>query len=188
MSTITLVSGDFGTGDPVRFDSDDFFLPDPLHPGVSMPLPLVEVSEMEAVEDDRSGQVRQALKLRARGFGAAGPVGLAMGVFAATRVKDLTFRVRFQDGRQFLATTDAATYADLHAAQISARLTVFTEGGRTAADSLIAKYLDARDSIPRPAPRAPVQPASPAKPTVSEAPAAAEPARPEPPVFGRRRG
>ena len=47
--------------------------------------------------------------LGARGFLTTGnPLGLAAGVFAVTKVKDVEFAVRLKDDRRFVATADAA--------------------------------------------------------------------------------
>ena len=74
-----------------------------------------------------------------RGVAIAGPVGIAAGLLAARKVKDVVFSVRLRDGRRFTAHAGAQDYADLHAQQISAR----SEAGRgiSEADSVIEKYL-----------------------------------------------
>src|SRR5690606_18904908 len=71
----------------------------------------------------------------------AGPLGLAMGVLGATRPKTVIFSVRLADGRGFVASADAATYAAFHAAQVSARAGALAP---SPADGIITRYLEAR--------------------------------------------
>ena len=182
MPTIILRDGDFGTGVTVSVDDRELFLPSRERPGTSEPLPLTAVVEMEAVSDDHSGQLKQAAKLALSGVSTLGPVGLVAGLLAVRKVKDVNFTVRLADGGHFLATTDAVTYAELHAAWQSGRNPA---GGANHADDrvdeLIAKYVQARE----PSPTAPAAPpaAAPATPEGS----AAQPAAPSRPTFGRRR-
>ncbi|MEX0852175.1 MAG: hypothetical protein WD036_02675 [Bauldia sp.] len=183
MPTITLKEGDFGAGVPVSFGVDDLYLPDRERPGLSVPVPLTEVAEIESIEDDRSGQFQAALKLGAAGLVTAGPAGLVMGAYAATKVKDIVFGVRLQDGRQFVAVSDAKTFAELRSAQIAARASLFIGNIGGPADEVIAKYIDAEEWAP-----AEFEPTR-----MAPAPAAAierrgiASTRRERPSFGRRR-
>jgi len=104
--TITLKDGDFGAGVEVTVGSDDIYLPDPDRPGLNVMIPLGEVVEIDSIEDDRSGQINEALSLAADGFRQNGPAGLIMGMYAAAKVKDVVFSARLQDGRHFVAMTD----------------------------------------------------------------------------------
>ena len=190
MAEITLKSGDFGSETTVTVGEAALYLPDRSRPGLNELVPLTAVAEMESVGDDRTGQLKQAAKLGARGFLTTGnPLGLAASVFAVTKVKDVDFAVRLKDGRSFVATADAGTYANLRAACRLAMTSVEEEAKAAArADAVLAKYLGA-DALPLdPEPQAPaVGEALPEPGETAEAVdrPAADPA-PARPVFGRR--
>lgn len=184
MATITLKDGDFGGGATVVVGETTLYLPDRSRPGLNEPVPLSEIAEIESVADDRSGQLKQAARLGARGLLATGnPLGLAASVFAVTRPKDVDFAVRLKDGRRFVATASAATYAALRAASRPG-LAPSGEDAEAAAraDAVIAKYLgsEALPLEPRPADPVSAGEATPA----AEKPASGPP--PGRPVFGRR--
>ena len=186
MPTITLKDGDFGAGIEVTVGSDDLYLPDPDRPGLNMLVPLGEVVEIDALENDRSGQFSEAMSLAADGFRQNGPAGLIMGMYAASKVKDVVFSARLQDGRHFVAVTDAKTYAELHSAQVSARAAALIGGTPSPADDIIAAYLQPLEPQPaRAAERTEVQPLPP--PATRPPEPDSVPAEP-PPTFGRRRG
>ena len=182
MPTITLKEGDFGAEVPATVDLTALYLPDPVRPGAVVIVPLAEVAEIEALRDDHSGRLKAAAKLSARGFMAAGPVGLAAGLLGAGRTKNVIFSVSLKDGRQFVAAATAEIYADLHAAQIGAAAEASRAGEP---DDLIAKYLAASFGEPLPAADAEAPPPAPAvAPQPARSPLAGTPR----PVFGRRPG
>jgi hypothetical protein len=160
VATIRLTEGDFGQGVTVSVGLSDIFLPDAARPGMVTPVPLSAVAAVEALESDHSHQFREAARLSVGGFLKAGPIGLAMGVLGATKLKDVIFSVHLQDGRRFVASADAKTYADFHAAQVAARA---ADLAPSPADRIIAKYLDARRDALRPD-------TAPATPTASPPP------------------
>jgi hypothetical protein len=187
MPAVTLTDGDFGSGAEVRTDSSAFYLPDPARPGVFIVVPFAEVEDMETIASDRAGQVKAGLKLSARGFMAAGPVGLAAGLLAAGRVKDVSFRVMLADGRAFVARANAEVFAEIHSAQLAVR---GREVAGHPADEMIARYVEqqrqeeAASPDAEPMPPAPASsPPSPAEPSSRESTGAAAPR----PVFGKRR-
>ncbi len=211
MATIILKKGDFGGDITVTVGEAALYLPDRSRPGLNESVPLTAIEEIEALSDDRSGQLKQAAKLGARGFLTTGnPIGLAASVFAVTKVKDIEFEVRLKDGRRFVATADAGTYANLRGACNAALISSAEDAEAEArANAVIAKYLGLEAPPPEedaaPAPEELLSFVPPAEPEVAEsgpAQAAAPPAfesRPaktaEPPaadlfpgrrVFGRR--
>jgi hypothetical protein len=164
VATIRLTEGDFGEGVSVSVGLSDIVLPDTARPGPVTTVPLSAIAAVEALESDHSHQLREAARLSVSGFLKAGPVGLAMGVLGATKLKDVVFSVHLEDGRRFVATADAKTYAEFHAAQVAARAADLMP---SPADQIIARYLEARrgarhaDAPPaNPAPPAPVTPAA----------------------------
>jgi len=191
MPEIILTDGDFGSG-PARADLSAFYLPDPARPGAMLIVALSDVAEMEATSSDNSRRIKDGLKLSARGFASAGPVGLAAGLLAAGRIRDVNFTVVLNDGRHFAAHANADIFAEIHTAQIAARA---EHSGLTAADDIIARYRESLASdtpavADTPAvvdaPTAPAVPKSPAAPAPVAAPSA--PVLPsQRPVFGRRK-
>jgi len=188
MPAVTLTEGDFGSGVEARADSAALYLPDPARAGAILTVPLSDVAEMETTASDRAGQVKAGLKLSAKGFMAVGPVGLAAGLLAASRVKNVFFSVVLADGRRFVATASAEIYADLHSAQLAARA---EEAKGHPADEIIARYIAGQQVEPESAPAssaaaplpAPAAPPATAAPQPLSSPAA-DATRP---VFGRRR-
>lgn len=189
MATVTLKEGDFGSDVTVTVGETTLYLPDRARPGLNEAVPLTAIAEIELLSDDRSGQLKAAARFGVRGFLNTGnPLGLAAGVFAVTKVKDVNFAVRLKDGRRFVAVTDARTYAEIGAAW---RTPATADGEDAAAaaraDAVIAKYLgpDAVPLAPEPEPPAPAAAAEPpGEPSRADPPA--RPARPPRRVFGRR--
>ena len=184
MATITLKEGDFGGDAAVTVGEAALYLPDRARPGLNEVVPLTAIAEIEDLSVDRSGQFKQAARLGLRGLFATGnPLGLAAGVFAVAKVKDVEFSVRLKDGRRFVATTDAVTLANLRAASRTALVTAAEDvEAQARADAVIAKYIG-----PDAVPLAPV-PEAPSSPGEAPLPAQAETLGPAPAraVFGRR--
>jgi hypothetical protein len=109
-----------------------------------MLVPMAEIAEINSIDTAPGERLKNAAKLGARGFVFAGPIGVARGLFAATKVHEVVFKVVLEDGRHFVAAADAKIFADLHSAQIAARFAKFAEALPTAADDLIAKYVEKR--------------------------------------------
>ena len=197
MAEITLKDGDFGGGVTVTVGETALYLPDRVRPGLNEAVPVTAIAEIESLSNDHSGQLKEAARLSIKGFMSTGnPLGLAAGVLAVRKVKDVEFSVKLNDGRSFVAVADAATLANLKAAARPAVIRDDEEAEAAArADAVIAKYLgadgpplepdmptDAGDAIPL-EPEEPEFPAE-ARPAEPARPRAAAPARP---VFGRRR-
>ncbi|CAN5311459.1 hypothetical protein BH10PSE9_BH10PSE9_14210 [soil metagenome] len=188
MATITILAGDFGSELKARAGEEEFFLPERARPGMTMQVPFTAVAEIEAVADDHSGRIKEAGKLALRGVAALGPLGIAAGMFAMRKPKDVKFEVRLSDRRRFGAVTDAVTFASLRADFTKAR----AHGGASDpdADRVIEKYVRQQKKaaqashLDEPQVRRP----SPPEPVASMAPP--EPRRaytgPERPAFGRR--
>ena len=195
MAEITLKHGDFGSDATVTVGEAALYLPDKSRPGLNEMVPLTAVAEIEALSDDHSGQLKHAARLGVRGFLTTGnPLGLAAGVFAITKVKDVEFSVRLKDDRRFVATADAATFANLRAASRTALVSQDEEAEAQArADAVIAKYLGpgALPLEPRPEAKAqatmtsaPPRAAESAPADAADGPAAGPPLARR--VFGRR--
>jgi hypothetical protein len=182
VATITLTDGDFGAGITARANEDDLFLPDRARPGLTEVVPLTAVAEIESIADDHSGRLKEAGRLAMRGA-LLGPVGLAASVLALRKPKDVSFGVRLSDGRRFVATTDAVTYATVRAAFVRCKSSASLIDTR--ADQVIAKYVKERKEAARALVLEEAQPVA----AVTREP---EPeqrrfgAAPERPAFGRR--
>ncbi len=189
MATIALKEGDFGGDVTVTVGETAFYLPDRSRPGLNEMVPLSAVAEIVTLSDDRSAQLKAALRFSARGFLNTGnPLGLAAGVFAVTKVKDVEFSVRLKDGRKFVATADAGTLATLRGACNTALVTAGEDAEAAArADAVIAKYIgpEALPTGPEtPEPSAAAEPQAGEGETVGAAPAPDKPGARR--VFGRR--
>ncbi len=182
MATIVLKQGDFGSSDGVIVGEAALYLPDRSRPGLNEMVPLTAITAIETIADDHSGQVKEAARLGLKGLLATGnPLGLAAGVLAVGKVKQVEFSVHLNDGRSFVASADAGTLAHLREASRTA-LAGRGEEAEAAlrADAVIAKYLAPAAPSLEPA-RAAAGEAEDAEPKVA--------ARPLPgrAVFGRRR-
>ena len=184
MAEIALKDGDFGSDVTVTVGETAFYLPDRARPGLNELVPLTAVAEIETLSDDHSGQLKEAARLGVKGLLTTGnPLGLAAGVLAVRKVKDVEFAVLLKDGRRFVAVSDAGTLANLRGASRTALVKAGEEAEAAArADAIIAKYLGP-GAVP-PAPPAEPQPAE------SGLAEAADPSAPDPAparrVFGRR--
>jgi hypothetical protein len=187
VGTITLKRGDFGSDVPVNVGAETLYLPDREHPGLTLAVPVGDVAEMDSINDDGLRPVKQALKIGASGL-LTGPRGIAAGFHSVTKVRDVEFEATLNDGRRFVAVTDAKTYANLHAAQLAARTAEMRGGAEEdaphPADDIIAKYLaEKKLAEPDPAPAEPVSEPT-AERRVGER---RQTERREQPTFGRRR-
>jgi hypothetical protein len=180
MASITLKDGDFGAGVEIVVNEAEFILPDPARGGLRMSVPFTDVVGMDAINDDRSGQVREAVQSGLKGFSAAGPVGLAASLFAGHKPKSVVFEVRLKDERGFVATAEAATYTTLQG-YFRAAARPHTEKGDTpedrAAEAIVARYMAGKPQ------GGTVQPPSAETPT---GPGSSQPSEAAP-AFGRRR-
>jgi hypothetical protein len=161
MATITLKDGDFGGEATVVVGETALYLPDRARPGLNELVPLTAIAEIEDVADDRTGQLKQAAPLGVRGLLAMGnPLGLAAGVFAVGKVKDVEFAVTLKDGRRFVATANATTLANLRAASRSTLVAAGEDADAEArADAVIAKYIGP-EALPLPTAPGTAAPAS----------------------------
>ena len=178
MATITLLDGDFGAAASVSVGEIEIFLPDAARPGMSQPIPLSEIAEVEAIADE-SGQVNEAAPSVTRGFLP----------FGTRKVKEVKFRVRLRDGRGFTASADAVVFAALRTARVSGTLSAGEAlEAEARADQLIAKYLREKQAV---APTPATGTAQAEAPAVMPAQMADDPSLAPPPgeraVFGRRR-
>jgi hypothetical protein len=178
MPSIMLKDGDFGAAAEVTVNETEFFLPDPARPGLREVVPFSAVEGIDTVADDRSAQYREAMRLGFKGLSVAGPIGLAASVLAVRKPKTVVFSVRLKDGRSFVATAEAANYARIHGAYLSARRQPANEGETAeerAADAIVARYMTKSADVASHAARPPLPESASAFNT------------PPRPVFGRRR-
>ncbi len=190
MGKIKLLAGDFGASGEVRLSDDGLYLPNPEMTDGEERVSFRVLAEVEPVANDQSKRLGSALKLSLSGLAAMGPVGLAAGALAVRKGKDLTFMVKLDDGRHFIAATDARTYADIRSSRLGARHSAVEEDDparEAEIDRMIARYMEEHDIAAPPA--APEEiPLAPDAPPMAAAPVAeAAPDRPELGVIGRGR-
>lgn len=109
MAKIVIHAGDFGAdkakfsgGNKIVFSSDE-------------ELGLWDLEEVELATEENVKRMGGALGWGAIGGLALGPVGLLAGLLLGGKSKEITFAVKFKDGRKFLGTTDNKTYTALKA-------------------------------------------------------------------------
>ncbi|QQE12611.1 hypothetical protein JD969_03855 [Planctomycetota bacterium] len=79
-------------------------------------VPLNEVDSFEVKTEEHMQRVSDAFGLAAVGSLILGPVGLLAGLLLGGKKKEITFTVKFKDGRQFLATADSKIFKKIQAA------------------------------------------------------------------------
>ncbi|WP_414873515.1 hypothetical protein [Pseudomonas sp. IT-196MI5] len=115
MSKITLISGDFLTGD-AEFRSGLFILKSAVKPSLEIKIPTSKLETLEAATEEIVNKKGSAIRWSLAGallLGPVGLVGLVAGWWLCDKEKEITFYAKFKDGRCLLATTDVDTYAKI---------------------------------------------------------------------------
>lgn len=112
MAKIIVHAGDFGKGQSsIGFAS--MSLRTEKHPIMGETIPFTELETVEIASEDNVKKIGGTLGWGIAGAALFGPAGLLAGLLLGGRKKQVTFVVKFKDGRKLLATTDAKTYAML---------------------------------------------------------------------------
>lgn len=75
-----------------------------------------EIADLDLASEESVNKVGGALGWGVLGGLALGPAGLLAGLLLGGKGKDVTFVVKFKDGRRLLATTDSKTFTEMQAA------------------------------------------------------------------------
>lgn len=112
MSRITVLSGDFLTGD-AEFQSGRFALNSILKPSRKLTIPISKLEELEIATEEVVNKTGSAIRWSIAGALLLGPIGLVVGWLLCDKEKEVTFYAKFKDGRCLLATTDIDTYSKI---------------------------------------------------------------------------
>ena len=114
MSKITVISGDFLTGD-AEFQSGLFILKSAVKPSLGSNIPIAKLETLEAATEEIVNKKGSVIRWSLAGALLLGPVGLVAGWWLCDKEKEITFYAKFKDGRSLLATTDINTYSKFSA-------------------------------------------------------------------------
>ncbi|MGH8332306.1 MAG: hypothetical protein ACRES5_13230 [Pseudomonas sp.] len=117
MSKITVVSGDFLTGD-AEYDGRSFTLKATLNPSRSLRVPVSRLKALESATEELVYDRGSAIRWGLAGALLLGPVGLVAGLLLCNTRRDVTFYANLKDGRSFLAVTDSETFSEISAATL----------------------------------------------------------------------
>ena len=84
---------------------------------------LFAIDEIEVANEENVKNVQGALGLGAAGGLLLGPAGLLGGILISGNKKEVTFVVKFIDGRKFMATTDNSTFKEIQTALFDLSIT-----------------------------------------------------------------
>ncbi|QIC64454.1 hypothetical protein [Acinetobacter schindleri] len=121
MATLQIHAGDFNKGKgsitimmgivtitPAWGNGDGFF-------AKSHTFSSVEVEELALASEENVKKIGGTVGWGVAGAAILGPVGLLAGLLLGGKGKEVTFVMKFVDGRKMLATTDSKTYTKLTA-------------------------------------------------------------------------
>jgi hypothetical protein len=114
MSKITVLSGDFLTGDAECSDRS-FTLKAVLNPSRSLKVPISQLETLEFESEQSVKNSGSAIRWGLAGALLLGPAGLVAGLLLCSKEKEVTFYAKFKDGRSFLAATDSDTFSEISA-------------------------------------------------------------------------
>ena len=115
MSSIKVLAGDFKKGEG-QFVGSAFMLKTVEHSFVGERVPCCDVEALDIATEESVKHAGGTLGWGAAGAVLLGPAGLLAGLLLGGRGKEVTFVVRFDDGRKLLASCDAKTYGKIQAA------------------------------------------------------------------------
>ena len=115
--TIEVHAGDFVKGKSHEFIGDGFRMtvPEEL---ARVTIPASEVDEVTVATEAEVKRLGGTVGWGVAGAVVLGPVGLLAGLLAGGKGKNVTFVCRFSDGRKFLGTARADTYAKILGTQL----------------------------------------------------------------------
>jgi len=107
------LAGDFDKGDGwIGYDTVD--LPDPSSIwGKKKKIKISEIEEIAIASEESVKKLGGAVGWGAVGALALGPAGLLAGVLLGGNKKEVTFIVKFKDGKKFMATGNQKAYTGL---------------------------------------------------------------------------
>lgn len=121
MANINIHAGDFTKGkgtisaSTMAFSFTSAWAPGDGFLGKSNSFTKQDVEEVSVATEENVKRLGGTVGWGAVGAIALGPVGLLAGLLLGGKGKDVTFIIKFKDGRKMLATTDSKTFTKLAA-------------------------------------------------------------------------
>lgn len=115
MAQIEIHAGDFQEGKNHSFNFGVFALRAPGSWLSTETIMGTEVEEVTLATEENVKRLGGTVGWGVTGAVLLGPVGLLAGLLMGGRSKQVTFIVRFKDGRKFLGTTDAKAFTKIQA-------------------------------------------------------------------------
>lgn len=115
MAAIQVLAGDFIKGRGHFYDNT-FQLLTTDHSVIGETLKLTDIAEFEQASEDNVKRLGGTVGWGIAGVAALGGIGLLAGLIAGGNGKDITFVVKFKDGRKLLASTKSQTFRAIEAA------------------------------------------------------------------------
>lgn len=120
MSRINVHAGDFAEGKGSQFVNRTFLMDSGERGWLGIKwakYPPDKIESLEVASEEAVKRLGGTVGWGVAGAVILGPVGLLAGLLAGGRGKNVTFIVRFSDGKKALATTDSKTWVKMQAAK-----------------------------------------------------------------------
>jgi len=115
MANVKVHAGDFLEGDG-EYNFGSLTLKTKEHNFLGETIPITELETVEIATEESVKKLGGTIGWGAAGAVILGPVGLLAGLLLGGKKKQVTFTVKFKDGRKLLASTDSKTFTKLQAA------------------------------------------------------------------------
>ncbi|MBB3142834.1 hypothetical protein [Halomonas organivorans] len=110
-------AGDFATNRKAQFLPNTFFMPKADAIWGNEKYQSTDVEELAPASEENVKRIGGTVGWGAAGAVILGPVGLLAGLLAGGRKKEVTFIVKFTDGKKALCTADNKTFTKMQASQ-----------------------------------------------------------------------
>lgn len=112
MAIIEVLAGDFLTGGGF-FNSGGFTLRTKKHDSIEETIPIINIEIVDIATEENVKRLGGTVGWGVAGAILLGPVGLLAGLLLGGKEKEITFVVKFKDGRKLLASGDNATFTQI---------------------------------------------------------------------------
>lgn len=112
-------AGDFATNRKAQFVGNKFIMPDAddIWAWKTHDYKAEDVEEVAPASEENVKRLGGTVGWGAAGAAILGPVGLLAGLLAGGRKKEVTFIVKFKDGKKALCTADNKVFTKIQASQ-----------------------------------------------------------------------
>jgi len=115
MGKLKVLAGDFIKGDQNSFSFTSFSLLTEKHRILGERIDIKEVEEVSLANEETVKKLGGTVGWGLAGAALLGPAGLLAGALLGGKKKEVTFVVKFKDGRKLMAITDSKTWTDIQA-------------------------------------------------------------------------